>query len=252
MLAYSETAACRMRALVAYFGDTTDSRAKCGICDVCAPAAAIAQEFRPAGQIDLERSSLILGALRKMDSTGAGRLYTTVFPSGTPARRTFEDLLGAMARAGLVDLVDASFEKDGKRIDFRRVSITALGRDEGANVELMIPVEESAPRRRTSRLARKKKTASKKVAAPMKKAAPQPAAPADDGSALAASLKAWRLSEAKTRGIPAFRILTDRTLMAIVEERPQTTRELLAIPGMGLPAVEKYGAKIFRIIAQSG
>jgi hypothetical protein len=44
--------------------------------------------------------------------------------------------------------------------------------------------------------------------------------------------------------------MTDRTLMAVVQERPQTTRELLSIPGMGLPSVEKYGAKIFRIIAQ--
>lgn len=62
------------------------------------------------------------------------------------------------------------------------------------------------------------------------------------------ALKAWRLAEAKRRQVPAFRILTDRTLEAIAEDLPETTAELLAVPGMGLKTVETYGSAIFRIL----
>jgi len=48
--------------------------------------------------------------------------------------------------------------------------------------------------------------------------------------------------------IPAFRILTDRTLKAFAETRPETAQELLAIPGIGLKTTENYGTKLFRIL----
>src|SRR6202050_4788744 len=39
-------------------------------------------------------------------------------------RDAFEELMGAMARSGLVRLVDSVFEKDGKTIPFRKASLT--------------------------------------------------------------------------------------------------------------------------------
>jgi superfamily II DNA helicase RecQ len=64
-------------------------------------------------------------------------------------------------------------------------------------------------------------------------------------------LRAWRVSEAKRLGIPAFRVFPDSVLQAIAERRPQTAAELLAISGIGLRTVEKYGALIFRLVAQA-
>jgi DNA topoisomerase-3 len=64
-------------------------------------------------------------------------------------------------------------------------------------------------------------------------------------------LKAWRLAEAKKKGIPAFRILTDRALEAVVTERPRTAAELLRISGIGRAVVEKYGAEILRVLTAS-
>ena len=66
------------------------------------------------------------------------------------------------------------------------------------------------------------------------------------------ALRSWRLAEAKRRGIPAFRIFTDAALKAMVERRPSTAAELLAVPGIGLKAVENYGAAIYRLVASSG
>ena len=46
---------------------------------------------------------------------------------GSVDRRTFEHLLGGLVRSGLVEVRDASFEKDGERIAFQRASLTEEG-----------------------------------------------------------------------------------------------------------------------------
>jgi DNA topoisomerase III len=76
----------------------------------------------------------------------------------------------------------------------------------------------------------------------------QRSAPGPDES-LTAALRAWRLAEARRRGIPAFRILTDRTLAGLAEERPANEEELLAVPGMGPKLVERHGAQLLKIVA---
>jgi superfamily II DNA helicase RecQ len=63
------------------------------------------------------------------------------------------------------------------------------------------------------------------------------------------SLRAWRLSEAKRRRVPAFRIFGDRALLSIAAAAPRNEAELLAVQGIGPGIVKKYGAHIFRLIA---
>jgi superfamily II DNA helicase RecQ len=46
--------------------------------------------------------------------------------------------------------------------------------------------------------------------------------------------------------------MTDKVLGAIARNRPRTAAELLAIPGIGIGAVEKYGAQIYRILNETG
>ena len=54
----------------------------------------------------------------------AGKLYNEMRPNGEMSRDTFEEVLGAVARAGLVRLADAVLEKDGKQIPYRKASLT--------------------------------------------------------------------------------------------------------------------------------
>jgi superfamily II DNA helicase RecQ len=244
---------CRMSALVRHFGDLTDSRQACGICDFCAPAQCEAQRFRSATPREREALLRVAGALGDGGSKTTGRLHAELYPDGGMTRDEFEDVLGAMARAGLACITDAVFEKDGRQIPYRKVSLTrdGAGIDEASAVDFVMKSAIQATRRR----ARKKK-----VAAPRRKrgqktpavAAPAPAAgakaQAESGSKVEEALRQWRLAEARRRGVPAFRIFTDRALQAIVEHRPSSARELLAIPGIGISAVEKYGAHIYRIL----
>jgi DNA topoisomerase-3 len=76
-------------------------------------------------------------------------------------------------------------------------------------------------------------------------------APASTDSGAETALRVWRLAEAKRRGVPAFRILTDQTLKAVAAKCPATAAELLAIPGIGISTVEKYGAQLYRLLHQN-
>ena len=65
------------------------------------------------------------------------------------------------------------------------------------------------------------------------------------------ALRAWRLNEAKQRKIPAFRIFGDRALRGIAATCPRSDAELLAVPGIGIGIVKRYGTQIYRLIAGS-
>jgi superfamily II DNA helicase RecQ len=62
------------------------------------------------------------------------------------------------------------------------------------------------------------------------------------------ALRAWRREEAKRAGVPAFRILTDRTLRAIAARMPADETELLSISGVSARIAEKYGAGILHVL----
>ena len=63
------------------------------------------------------------------------------------------------------------------------------------------------------------------------------------------ALQQWRLEKARRRRIPAFRILTDRTLIAIAIEAPRDEDALLAVKGMGPTLLRKYGREILALVA---
>jgi DNA topoisomerase III len=64
-------------------------------------------------------------------------------------------------------------------------------------------------------------------------------------------LRAWRLTEAKRRRVPAFTIFGDRALLSIATTAPSNEAELLAVQGIGASIVKKYGSHIFRLVAAS-
>ena len=70
----------------------------------------------------------------------------------------------------------------------------------------------------------------------------------DASSELIAALREWRLAEARRRRVPAFRILSNRSLTAIAEARPRDESGLLRIHGMGSKRLEKFGQTILQIV----
>jgi hypothetical protein len=64
---------------------------------------------------------------------------------------------------------------------------------------------------------------------------------------LYSELKAYRLQQSRAKSQPAFCIISNKVLDAIVSECPQTVGSLLAIKGMGPTKVEQYGSGILNI-----
>ena len=68
---------------------------------------------------------------------------------------------------------------------------------------------------------------------------------------LVAALRAWRLQQAKRQRVPAFRVLTNRALVAIAEARPGTTTSLSAVTGVGPKVLQAYGSQIVALCGGS-
>jgi len=62
-------------------------------------------------------------------------------------------------------------------------------------------------------------------------------------------LKAWRLTEATQRAVPAYVVFTDATLIAIAEQLPADRDALSAIPGIGPAKLESYADALLELVA---
>jgi len=67
---------------------------------------------------------------------------------------------------------------------------------------------------------------------------------------LVATLRAWRSSEAKKKHVPAFRVLTNRALLAIAEARPTNLDALRSLTGVGKKVLETYSVQLVRLCLQ--
>jgi DNA topoisomerase-3 len=225
-------------------------------------------ETTPAQQAAMER---ILKTLAAEGTPSSGRLHRELFGDDFE-RSQFEGLLSALHRAGYINIEEESFESEGRLIEFHRPVITPSGRrataDEIGEVRIAVPSKTPARRRRSKKASRSKrpgakatsssrKSRKKKQASPRKKSSAggtssrtQPAQPTAVVSRLSESLRRLRLAEARRRGIPAFRIFSDKVLDSIAADRPATSAALLQIKGVGPALSKNYGGKILRVVGE--
>ena len=262
VLRYTTSSDCRMAALVRHFGDVADASRACGVCDVCDPGGAVLRLFRRATAQERELAQRIAEELRGVDYKATGTLQRSLDLVGRLSRNEFDGLLGAMAQAGLIEMEEAEYEKDGEVRRYRKVRLTEAGRElrAGSAIELLVSdglVEEfggrvEPPRRKTKAAARAAtskpaQTASAKAVETAK--TPAPLRLTAQSEALAARIREWRAGEAKRLRIPAFMVLHDRTLTALAQARPRNPRQLLEIDGMGPAKVERFGEAILGLCA---
>jgi RecQ family ATP-dependent DNA helicase len=240
MARFAESGGCRMLALIRHFGDRADSDQPCGICDSCRPDdACVAEVKRQASESERVVVTQILAALSGSELS-AGKLYQEV--ASSIERREFERLLSGLQKQGWVATRTESFEKEGKTIEYRRVSLTASGMSAGAADLDQLRLAEVA----TASSQKRKRSG-------LRSGAAREAAPDEDalrGTRLFARLREWRKEEARAKGVPAFRILTDRVLLELCASKPGTEAELLGIPGLGPKLIAKYGSRLLESVRQ--
>ncbi|MEE3331346.1 MAG: DNA topoisomerase 3 [Myxococcota bacterium] len=251
---YAEGRGCHMLHLVEHFGDQSDDGSACGMCDVCDAGNTEALAMRDATANELGALETVLKTLSGASrGLAAGRLLKESLGDGF-GRREFNELLAALSRAGLIEEESASFERDGKTIRFKRVTLTESGAvatgDDLASVRVVHEV--STPKRKRS----SRKTGSKRGTSSSSGAKSRTGSVSLDGDSTADPrlievLREWRNAEAKKRRIPAFRIFSNRVLLAIAEARPADEDDLLAVKGVGDALLKKYGERLLSIVKPS-
>ena len=252
VLRFTTSPECRMAALVRHFGDVVDANQTCGTCDVCDPAGAQLRQFRHATAGERAMVQQIVDELRSVDSKATGSLQRGIDSLGKLSRDEYEGLLDALVRAGLIEIEQAEFEKDGEMIRFRKVRLTEAGMEVRQTTPLALLlsdgiVDEFGGRAAGVSQAKKAKPVGAKTA---KKAEAGPVRLSSDDEVLAARLREWRATEAKRLRVPAYVVLHDRTLTALAQARPANPRELLQIDGMGPAKVEKFGEALLGLCAK--
>ncbi len=233
MMDFAQGQQCRMSALIRHFGDTSDAHRPCGHCDFCNPAGTTSQTLaEPSADQDRNLRAI----LRALDgpSRATGKLFTDL--ALTKDRKTFDNLLDGLARAGLIALSSETFTNpEGSVIAFRKASLTHEGRESQTGEPLGVLLSASPSAASTKKSARKPTLdASVTNLTPTQKT-------------LEANLRVWRKTEAAKTGKPAFIVFGDSALAALVHTVPRTIPELLNVSGFGPDRADRYGAEITAI-----
>jgi len=252
MVQFTESAQCRMAALIQHFGDTADGLRPCGHCDFCAPQSATAQTFRTPTTEEERHLRAILRALDGQ-TRATGKLHTELSTGalrGTPAtdRKVFDTLLDALTRSGLVTLnTDQWTNPEGNVISYKKASLTHEGRTFTGPLPPDLLIKESSP----TSTPRKKSGASNSVKpskASLRAERDQTtAAYTPTQKTLEATLRDWRKIEAAKTGKPAFMVFSDSVLHNLVIASPKTISQLMTVSGIGQEKADRHGADIIAI-----
>jgi ATP-dependent DNA helicase RecQ len=241
LMRYVEAGSCRHDFILRYFGDEQETLGGCGHCDVCerleergeegtargaseeealAVRKALAGVARNQGRAGLTAVSEMLHGTdnERLRRLGLTELTTHGLLKGHPKAWVLA-LLRRLITAGLVDLTTSEFP-----IPY----LTALGvatmKDEEP-VRVLVP----APDAGRARAAKKERTR------------PARELPENVDSSLFESLRSTRLDIARAKGVPAYVICHDRTLLEIAAYKPTSMEALADIFGMGPARIENYG-----------
>ncbi len=236
LIAYCEAPTCRRQMLLRYFGETSDP---CGNCDTCRDPVQTVDGRIEAGKIlaAIHGTGQRFGAAHIVQVLrGAGNDKTAryghenldVFGQGADRpRQEWQGIIRQMVGSGLLEVDITGY--GGLRVT---AAGDALRRGEGHF------------RYRPDRVHRKSGSTTRATA----KAAMEDLDEA--GTSLLEALKALRLQLAQERGVPAYVIFSDRTLVDMAAKRPSTANEFGQVFGVGAAKLAKFAGLFLDKITQ--
>jgi ATP-dependent DNA helicase RecQ len=234
LLGWCEVTRCRRAALLGYFGEAHPGA--CGNCDVCLEAPRtwdgteaarkllscvyrIGQRFGAGQVIDVLRGA----DTEKVRQHGHQRLSTF----GIGAELSVAEWRSVVRQLIVQDFLYADPDR------FGALRLTASSRTL-LRGEVSLELREESGRGRDGRRAARRREA--------------PVASADAG--LWEALRARRRSLAESQGVPPYVIFHDATLAEMAERRPRNADDLLAISGVGVAKLERYGSVFLEVIRE--
>lgn len=237
LVGYCEAPECRRRSLLAYFGEQIEA---CGNCDVCidpvemADGTELGRKVLTAveGSGQLYGGAHIIDILRGMQSEKllkAGHDKLPAYGTGAELRKPeWQSIIRQLVAAGFLKL-----DVQG----YGGLAITPKGQD-------LMRGEESFRYRQDTL---KKSRAAKRRVRDLAADADLPEA--DTG--LLTALRALRLSFAKERGVPAYVVFTDRTLVDMARRKPATIDEFAEVHGVGAAKLRDFAEPFLAAINAS-
>ena len=242
IVGYCETAECRRRVLLRYFGDDITGD-RCGNCDSClnpvdcwdgtiAAQKALSAVYRTGQRFGASHViDVLLGkATEKVQRFGHDR--TSTFGVGSEHD-------AAEWRSILRQLIAA---------DLLRVDVTGYGGLElTASSRPVLKGERSVRLRKDPKPDRRSSSGRKSRATVGENALPE----SPEEQALFERLRTLRLETARDQGVPPYVIFHDSTLLAMAREQPATLEEFADLPGVGAVKLERYGRPFLEAITSS-
>ncbi len=243
--AYAQTTRCRHGYLNAYLGGRTIER--CPACDNCV-------EVEPSSSSGLpderEQLSTILRCVLGAPWSWGRRSLTRILrgndrmrPGGHSLHREASESaeFGALAFRSrtAIERMLARLESGGflqaRSLEHGGVVLDLTARGEAA---LQDPAE----------LDGLIDSAAAQVGREAKRSAQEEEAELDVDEDLFEALRAWRLEQARSQGVPPYVIFHDRHLRGIAAHRPVTPDALLDIKGVGPRKLERYGEAVLALV----
>ena len=235
LLGFCEAPACRRVALLGYFGEEIEA---CGNCDVCLDPAEHADGTEDAQKIlsAVYRSGERFGAAHVIDilrgtqtekiaRTGHHRLPT--FGIGAVrGKNEWRSLIRQMVATGFLRLDIAGYGG---------LAITGKGRALLQGEGVFLYREETVVARPSAVPRESRKEISEH---PLN----------DNQAALLDVLKTLRLQLAKERGVPAYIVFPDRSLIDMARRRPRTEAEFAEVNGVGAAKLKAFAAPFLAAI----
>jgi len=239
LIGFCETISCRRQALLGYFGER--DHPPCGNCDNCRDPAASWD-----GTVAAQKA--LSAAHRTGQRFGAHHLVDVLLGNATEQLRRFgHDRIKTFGvgteldRGGWLSVI-RQLVAQGYLLpdpDGHGGLVLAASAGEVLRGARALHFRQDAPRQR----ARGNKAA--------RKDADGPAALAPDAQAVWTALRAWRLDEARRQELPPYVIFHDATLIEVARRRPASLDALAAIPGIGRSKLDRYGAALLAVTANT-
>ncbi len=237
MYSYCTTGACRRKEILAYFGQAP-AHENCAACDVC------------LGDVKGMKDSLVTAqkilscVLRQGERFGGD--YTALVLTGSNDERILRNGHNQLSTYGLLRDFSRKVVRDWieqlasqgclDRVgEYKVLAVTAQGRRVLKGLDtpnLLEPPKKREPKKkRTAKSARAAKISMEGV-----------------DEALFEALRALRREIADSKGIPAYVVFHDATLLDMARRKPTTEAQLLAVFGLGERKAAQYGREFLNAI----
>ena len=246
MIALTETAGCRTRALLACFGE--DLGRDCGHCDNCGA---------PVGVFDgtTEAQKVLSAVYRTGQRFGVGHVVSVLLGQSTDKVSHWQhDQLPTFGIGA--DRPEGFWRSVIRQLIARGVMGVEVDPEEGKFSRLALVTDKARPilrgeervilREETAAPPRDRRRGSPDRVPRAKRAAAGEDPAADDAGFEA--LRLWRSGEARAQGVPPYVIFHDSVLRDIAALRPASLDELGQIKGVGASKLARYGAAVLAVV----